>query len=112
MLKPGTKRVRMEGELSGDLEGGFSIVYLTRVAVHPIGQAVHISLRERREVCTFGQEAPNETVSVFIASPFGSAVRMSVIADSTSLRVSIGVTDGGTVSESKVDYQLPYPAGL
>jgi len=39
----------MKGELSGDLEGGFTIEYLARVAVHPIGQAVHITLRERRE---------------------------------------------------------------
>ena len=90
----------MKGELSGDLEGGFSIVYLARVAVHPIGQAVHITLRERREVCTYGKEAPDETVCIFIASPFGSAVGVSVIeGSSTSLRVSTGVTDGGRIQE-------------
>jgi len=98
-LKLGTKRVRMKGELSGDLGGCFSIVYLARVAVHPIGQAVHITLRERRKVCTFGEEAPNETVGVFIASPLGRAVGMSVIEGSTSLRVSTGVTDGGRIQE-------------
>ena len=98
-MKLGTKRVRTKGELSGDLEGGFSIVYLARVAVHPIGQAVHITLRERREVCTFGKEAPDETVCIFIASPFGSAVGMSIIEGSANLRVAAGVTDGGRIQE-------------
>jgi len=74
-------------------------VYLARVAVHPIGQAVHITLRERRKVCTFGEEAPDETISVFIASSLASAVGMSVIEGSMSLRVSTGVTDGDRIQE-------------
>jgi len=45
------------------------------------------------------EEAPDETISVFIASSLASAVGVSVIEGSMSLRVSTGVTDGGRIQE-------------
>ena len=78
-LKLGTKRAGMEGELFGNLEGGFAIVNLARVAANPIVQAVHITLRQRSEVSTFGEEAPDETICGLIISSLGSAVEVSVI---------------------------------
>lgn len=35
----------MGGELSGDLEVGFTIMHLAGVAVNPIGQSVRITLK-------------------------------------------------------------------
>ena len=79
------------------MEGGFAIVYPAREAVNPIGQAVHITLRERREVCTFGEKVQDETISVFIALLSRRAVGVRAIEGGVSLSVSAGVADGGRV---------------